>query len=222
MREEAFFFKMLKSCKTSRDRLIMWDFRDKWSSDFDRVLDILSTQLNLYKAILGSPEVHKVFKAILQIGNVLNDGTAKGGAEGFDIDVIKLAKPSAIKDSSGKSLLQFACKKLSEKDKTIKPNLSKLKLLVLINIKKTELNQPYSSIKTLYDDAETAYKRAFEEVCLTKGPENVDTFTKEVGKYITGMAATQMDIIENTKASILLKHIECCDFYCFAKNDELR
>ena len=65
MREEAFFFKMLKSCKTSRDRLIMWDFRDKWSSDFDRVLDILSTQLNLYKAILGSPEVHKVFKAIL-------------------------------------------------------------------------------------------------------------------------------------------------------------
>ena len=43
MKEEAFFFKILKNCKTSRDRLIMWDFRDKWSGDFDRVLDILST-----------------------------------------------------------------------------------------------------------------------------------------------------------------------------------
>ena len=57
-------------------------------------------------------------------------------------------------------------------------------------MKKTELNQPYSSIKTLYDDAENAYKRTFEHVCLTKGPEGVDKFTAEVGKYITGMAAT--------------------------------
>lgn len=71
---------------------------------------------------------------------MLNDGTAKGCAEGFDIDVIKLAKPSAIKDANGKSLLQFACRKLSEKDKTVKSNLSKLKFLILVNIKKTELN----------------------------------------------------------------------------------
>ena len=76
----------------------MWDFKDKWSVEFDRVLDILSTQLKLYDAILKSPELHKIFKVILQIGNVLNEGTTKGNAEGFDIDVIKLAKPTAIKD----------------------------------------------------------------------------------------------------------------------------
>ena len=98
MKEETFFYQILRECKTGRDRLVMWDFKDKWSADFDRVLDILSTQLNLYNAILNSPEIHKIFKVILQIGNVLNDGTAKGNAEGFDIDVIKLAKPSAIKD----------------------------------------------------------------------------------------------------------------------------
>ena len=98
MKEETFFYQILKECKTGRDRLIMWDFKDKWSVEFDRVLDILSTQLKLYDAILKSPEIHKIFKVILHIGNVLNDGTAKGNAEGFDIDVIKLAKPTAIKD----------------------------------------------------------------------------------------------------------------------------
>lgn len=98
MKEETFFYQILRECKTGRDRLIMWDFKDKWSVEFDRVLDILSTQLKLYDAILKSPELHKIFKVILQIGNVLNEGTAKGNAEGFDIDVIKLAKPVAIKD----------------------------------------------------------------------------------------------------------------------------
>ena len=98
----------------------------------------------------------------------------------------------------------------------------KLKLLLSLNMKKTELIQPYSSIKTFYDDAENAYKKVFEHICLTKGPEGVDKFTEKVGKYVHSMAATQMDIIENTKASILNKHVEACDFYCFNKNDELR
>ena len=44
MKEETFFYQILSECKTGRDRLIMWDFRDKWAPDFDRVLDILSTQ----------------------------------------------------------------------------------------------------------------------------------------------------------------------------------
>ena len=98
MKEETFFYQILRECKTGRDRLIMWDFKDKWSVEFDRVLDILSSQLKLYDAILKSAELHKIFKVILHIGNVLNEGTAKGNAEGFDIDVIKLAKPVAIKD----------------------------------------------------------------------------------------------------------------------------
>ena len=105
MREEAFFYKILRDCKSGRDRLIMWDFKDKWSNDFDRVLDILSTQLTIYNAILNSIELHKIFKVLLQIGNILNDGTKNANAEGFDIDVIKLAKPSAIKDQNGNSLL---------------------------------------------------------------------------------------------------------------------
>ena len=178
----------------------MWDFQDKWSDDFDRVLDILSTQLTIYNAILNSIELHKIFKVLLQIGNVLNDGTKNADAEGFDIDVIKLAKPSAIKDQNGNSLLQFVCKKIHEKDKTVKPNIQKLRSLINLNIKKTDIAQPYGSIKKLYDDAENAYKRTFEQVCLTSGPDSIDKFCSELGKYITGMASTQMDIIENTKA----------------------
>ena len=46
----------------------------------------------------------------LSIGNVLNGGTPKGRADGFDLPV--LSKLTTIKDTNGESLLSFICKKI--------------------------------------------------------------------------------------------------------------
>jgi len=56
----------------------------------------------------------KILGQILAIGNVLNGGTAKGQADGFDLPVF--TKLTAMKDATGKSLLEYIMLKLKEAD----------------------------------------------------------------------------------------------------------
>ena len=44
---------------------------------------------------------------ILAVGNVLNAGTNKERADGFDMEVVKMSKPKGIKGNSGQSLLAY-------------------------------------------------------------------------------------------------------------------
>lgn len=51
---------------------------------------------------------------MLTIGNILNGGTQKGQADGFNLDI--LSKLNSIKDSSNKNLVQFICAKIKSED----------------------------------------------------------------------------------------------------------
>ena len=49
---------------------------------------------------------------VLEVGNVLNGGTPKGRADGFDMQVVKSGKLKSLKDNKGKTLLQYVCAQL--------------------------------------------------------------------------------------------------------------
>jgi hypothetical protein len=51
---------------------------------------------------------------VLTIGNILNGGTQKGQADGFNLDI--LSKLNSIKDSSNKNLVQYICTKIKAED----------------------------------------------------------------------------------------------------------
>ena len=50
----------------------------------------------------------------LGIGNVLNGGTPKGQADGFELAV--LGKLNSMKDNQNYTLLQYICKKICDED----------------------------------------------------------------------------------------------------------
>ena len=79
----------------------------------------------------------QVLGQVLAIGNVLNGGTAKGQADGFDIPVF--TKLTAMRDVNGKSLLEYIMLKMKEKDEELP-----LKLKDLIS-------------KTVFKDVDTEY-----------------------------------------------------------------
>ena len=85
---------------------------------------------------MNNKYIHKVLATALAIGNVLNGGTPKGQADGFDMSV--LGKLTSVKDNSGASMLQFIVKKI-HKDNEEMP--AKIKELVsLFTTRKTDID----------------------------------------------------------------------------------
>ena len=57
------------------------------------------------QSIKESPIIKKIFSYILTIGNMLNGGTNRGQADGFNIEIIKTL--SEVKGNKRKNLLEF-------------------------------------------------------------------------------------------------------------------
>ena len=136
---------------------------------------------------------------ILAIGNVLNDGTKNGQADGFDIDVVKLSKPSSIKDCNGKSLLAYTCKLIIEDHKTFPAEVRTLNKFIKDRMKMIDLKLPHTNLKSFYDQAFEAYKHILTEKLDESDTD--DNFTKVVGSYFK-LAATRMDIVETKTEEI--------------------
>lgn len=61
---------------------------------------------------------------MLAVGNVLNGGTAKGQADGFDLPT--LTKLTSMRDVNGKSLLEYIMLKMREADEELPAKLAAL------------------------------------------------------------------------------------------------
>ena len=70
-------FKLTKP-KSIRDRLVVWDFKDKWETvkvmvvEFHKKIMLAFTELETNKIFF------RIISMCLSIGNILNGGTAKG------------------------------------------------------------------------------------------------------------------------------------------------
>ena len=89
-----------------------------------------------------------IISYVLTIGNVLNGSTAKGQADGFNLDI--LPKLSGIKDNSNKNLVQFICAKIMEKDESF--DGLKKQFVCLIEAGKTTLNEINKNLVKLKKD----------------------------------------------------------------------
>lgn len=66
----------------------------------------------------------QILGQILAIGNVLNGGTAKGQADGFDLPVF--TKLTSLKDAQGKTLIEYIMAKLKAQDEMFDVKLKTL------------------------------------------------------------------------------------------------
>lgn len=96
------------------NRLKVWTFKGTWSEEKE-VVEIFYTRImNAYKEIETNKYFLKIVGMTLSIGNILNGGTPKGQADGFDLPV--LGKLVSMKDNTNQTLLQLICKKIADED----------------------------------------------------------------------------------------------------------
>lgn len=96
------------------DRLKVWSFKEQWAEEKVVAETFHSRIMNAYKQIETNKYFLQIVGYTLSIGNILNGGTAKGQADGFDLPV--LGKLVSMKDNTNQTLLQLICKKIYEQD----------------------------------------------------------------------------------------------------------
>lgn len=125
-------------------RLLCWGFKGEWPIELKIADTFYAGIMKAYKELKENKSWLKILGMVLGIGNILNGGTPKGQADGFDLGV--LGKVNLVKDVNGQSMLTFICKKLKEEDENFSDDCRNM--LKIIGIKDTDI----SYIKTKTDE----------------------------------------------------------------------
>lgn len=162
---------MLQLCKPASllNRLKVWTFKGKWQEEKEIVDNFYKNIMHAYSNIESNKHFLQVVGYTLGIGNILNGGTNKGQADGFDLPV--LGKLVSMKDNTNQTLLQFICKKIADSDEEF-PEATK-KLLQSVSIK--DVDTAYLKTKTGELTAMYAQVRA-SFALVTGGGEPFDRF----------------------------------------------
>ena len=130
---EAFMMKLTKP-KSIQDRLKVWDFKDKWEQAKVMVVDFHKKIMQAYIEIETNKNFMRIVSMALAIGNIMNGGTAKGQADGFDIAV--LSNLQNLQDNQKRSLLAYITRKLDQEDENFADSMKNC--LSVVNIRETD------------------------------------------------------------------------------------
>lgn len=125
-----------------KDRLDVWTFKSNWIEE-KAIVELFYTRImNAYTQIETSKYFLQMIGYVLTIGNILNGGTPKGQADGFDLSVF--SKIASMKDNTNQNLMQLILKKIYANE----PDLHKgvKELYKSVNIK--EVDTKYMKTKT--------------------------------------------------------------------------
>lgn len=84
---EAYFIKLVEP-KSLESRLKLWRWKEDYPEDYARATEFNNNITAKYDVIHNDPTFLKLLGYILGVGNVLNGGTNKGQADGFDLAVL--------------------------------------------------------------------------------------------------------------------------------------
>jgi hypothetical protein len=141
-----------------------------------------------------------MFSIILAIGNVLNAGTQKGQADGFNLDI--LTKLNGIKDNSNqKNLITYICTVVKKDDEGFEgirkhfPNLAEAAKITssdnqsILNKLKKELKDQTANLSKLQSDPDEFVKKA--NLFLEESNKQVELIEKEYSETL----ATVLEMI---------------------------
>eukprot|EP01083_Nonionella_stella_P290719 989191_1 len=126
---EMFFIEM-SSITEIKQQMTIWlfcrNFKEIWSHRMQQT----TTMLRATQSIKTSKSLHEYLRILLAIGNLMNHGTEKSMAYGFNLDCLKML--NGIKDFSGKKSLAIFVYEFAHNNFPMTHNLNKqLKILKL-------------------------------------------------------------------------------------------
>ncbi|KAL8536987.1 hypothetical protein ACS0TY_012244 [Phlomoides rotata] len=110
---EQFFLEMIKVPRVE-SKLRVFSFKMQFSSQVSDLRNNLNVVNSASEEVRNSVKLKRIMQTILQLGNALNHGTARGSAVGFRLDSLpKLAETRARNNKL--TLIHYLCKVLAEK-----------------------------------------------------------------------------------------------------------
>ncbi|MQL95015.1 hypothetical protein Taro_027673 [Colocasia esculenta] len=105
---EQFFLELMKVPRVE-SKLRVFSFRITFAMQVNDLRTNLNTINDASNEVKGSKKLRQIMQTILTLGNVLNQGTARGSAVGFKLD--SLLKLSDIRARNNKmTLMHYLCK----------------------------------------------------------------------------------------------------------------
>lgn len=95
-------------------RLSVYVFKNEWEEDKIWLDKSIEQMGYLFKFLESNDTFYKVLGMALAVGNIMNGGTPKGRADGYELQIMDKLK--STKDNSNQSMLHFIMKKLVEAD----------------------------------------------------------------------------------------------------------
>ena len=151
----------LYSIPDSKEKLKIWFFIINYQNRYDLINERIVYNKTAVEILLTSDWLKLILSYILTLGNILNGGTNKGQADGFNLDILK--KLPGMKDRNGKSILTYIIQNI----KLVKKDFSNL--TSHFEMVKLAANSPFSILKT-------------ECVNLSQNFPNIEKFYKNLSK----------------------------------------
>jgi formin 2 len=195
------------------NRLKVWAFKATWLEEKEVVVNFYAKIMHAYQEIESNKFFLQIVGMTLSIGNILNGGTPKGQADGFDLPV--LGKLVSMKDNTNQTLLQLICAKIADKHPEF-PEAAKA-LHQSVSIK--EVDTKYLKTKTQELQAMLGTARAaFAQV--TGSQEPYDKFM-QIFEVLLKEAAVELEVFNRNLKEVESRHKFMIEYFGIEKNDEM-
>ena len=186
--------------KNSKQKLEIWEFLNHFSEEYDNISEMIKYNEKAIDLLAKNKFIPIIFSYILTVGNILNGGSNKGQADGFNIDV--LSKLNNIKDKNNHSVLQFVCTKIKEANPDFE-NLSQKFICV-----KDAFGYPFIDMQKNWN----TFKKGFPKIQTFYDALPNDRFKKTASKQIDN-AKKQIEKINKSVEKIQKKYTDLVNFF---------
>ena len=209
---ELYMMKVLTPASL-HSRLKTWSFLEGWQQGKDILNPFYDRIKSSYDVIENHPCFMQILQMTLAIGNIMNGGTAKGQADGFDLPV--LSKITSIKDNTGRTVLQYILVKMYDSDPDLHDKIKEMnKSLQHKDVDVKSMKNKTNDMVTLFNQTKEAFKQ------VTTSGEPFDKFMQQF-EEILKTAQTELDEWQRRYKEIADKHTYMTAFYGIDKNDEM-
>jgi hypothetical protein len=210
------YFAQIMKIPRLQERLECMVYRRKLDLELEEIRPDLNTLRNASKELRASARFRVLLKAVLVIGNELNGGTFRGGAQGFQLDaLLKLKETRTAKGGPAcPTLLHYVAKVLLRKDPSLPAFMEELPSLEAAArggckplLPKVDADSLVVSIQTISQTVNSlvgglnVVKTELQQLRTLKGVPSNDRFVSVMQSFV-GQVTPAVDALKNMGSAV--------------------
>ena len=165
-----------------KTKLNIWSLISNFEAKLPGMIESLKYMKGACEEIKSNQHFKLILSVILGLGNILNGGTNRGQADGFNLDLLK--KLPGTKDNNGNSILNWICAKANKIDNSFEGFKGKFpQLEKAVQFSNKETNQNLVELKKMENQIERFLKDLPNDKFKEKAEENLNNFKEKTKKF---------------------------------------